>query len=94
VEAVTDSDKEQPAFICSHVLNHTSPVLLVLHEGGDWQLLCGGVHDPDEVPAVAGINHLLERDPTLHEVTDLPDEHEAERSAVGMPWRRKPLPAG
>lgn len=80
--------KELPAYICSHVFENTRPVMLVCKEDGDWQFLCGGEHDEDEIPRVVGINHLLDRDKTLYEVMDLEDGWEAEREEVGGEWKR------
>jgi hypothetical protein len=80
------SIKERPVYLCSHVFENTRPVLLVSRADGDWQFLCGGEHDK-EVPSVVGFNHLLEKDPTLAELRDLPDEWEAERAGPGLPWR-------
>jgi hypothetical protein len=79
---------ETAAFVCSHVFHDTRPVLLVSRAGGDWQLLCGGEHALDETPRVVGLEHLFERDPTLLEVRDLPDEWEAERVNMTGPWHR------
>jgi hypothetical protein len=56
---------ETAAFICGHVFDQSRPILLVSHEGGDWQFLCGGDHQPCDRPRVVGINHLLDRDPSL-----------------------------
>ena len=79
---------ELAAYVCSHVFENTRPILLVSRAGGDWQCLCGGKHDPDEVPYVIGLNHLIERDPTLSELQDLSAEWEAERANVGDTWVR------
>lgn len=84
-------DRETATFVCSHVFDNSRPVLLVARENGDWMHLCGQKHEEDEKYQVVGTEHLLERDPTLHEVVDLPDNSEAERLAVGTPWARKPL---
>ncbi len=51
-------------------------------------MLCGGEHDVNEVPKVVGIGHLLERDPSLLELMDLPDDWEAERESSNHPWKR------
>jgi hypothetical protein len=80
---------EVAAFVCSHIFDGTHPVLLVSTEDGDWQCLCGGLHDETEVPRVIGLNHLLDRDPTLREVLDLPAGCIAERPALGAPWSRE-----
>lgn len=82
---------ETPAFVCSHVFKKIKPVLLVSRVDGDWQFLCGGNHEDDELPHVVGLNHLIEQDPTLAELYDLPVNWEAERNNVGSPWRKKSL---
>jgi hypothetical protein len=83
---------ETAAFICGHVFDGSRPVLLVSHEGGDWQFLCGADHEPGDRPRVVGINHLLDRDPSLQELLDLPPDWEAERQALGTPWQRRRSP--
>jgi len=79
---------EIKAFVGSHVFENSRPVLLVLRARGDWQCLCGGEHDRKEIPFVVGLNHLVERDSTMEEIEDPPQEWEAERSAVGASWIR------
>lgn len=78
------------AYVCSHVFGHTRPVLLVARDDGDWQLLCGGTHDPEEVPRVVGLNHLTDDDPTILQVVDLPVDWEAERKSPDDQWIRMP----
>jgi hypothetical protein len=86
----SDPDQREIAtFICSHVFTSTHPVLLVAREQGDWMFLCGEMHYGDDDYHVAGRNHLLERDPTLHQVLDLDNGWEAERGFVGGPWTRR-----
>lgn len=83
-------DYHTRAFICDHIFTATRPILLVTHEeDGAWQLLCGDVHDFEvDSCRIAGIGHLLDRDPSVSEVLDLPLGHEAERSSVTGPWVR------
>ena len=83
--------RELAAFVCSHVFRDTHPVLLVARENGDWMYLCGQAHDAQEKCHVIGAEHLVERDPTLKEIQDLPDNSEAERLSVGANWARRPL---
>ena len=85
---------ELVAYICSHVFENTRPILLVSRAGGDWQCLCGGEHSSGDVPYVVGLSHLIERDHTLAELQDLPDEWEAERSNVGGHWIKTPIEPG
>lgn len=80
--------RELAAYVCSHVFENTSPVLLVAREEGDWMFLCGGEHPPNERYRVVGVDHLSTRDPSLGEVLDLAEGSEAERRAVGAPWIR------
>ena len=85
------SQPEVPAYVCSHVFRATRPVLFVSREDGDWQFLCGGSHASDETPRVVGQNHLIERDPSLSDLMDLPVEWEAERDTTESPWTRRRL---
>lgn len=83
--------REIAAFVCSHVFERRSPVLLVIHTEGDWQFLCGGEHDEEETPRVVGVTHLVDEDLGLRDVLDLPDAWEAERSSSASPWTRRPV---
>jgi len=81
---------ERAAFVCEHVFDARRQVLLVSHEGGDWQFLCGGEdHESWETARVVGIKHLFDRDASLRELFDLPVGWDAERTKVGDPWVRK-----
>ena len=83
-----DRPPELPAFICTCVFQHTRPVLLVSHEGGDWQFLCGEPHEDVEASLrVVGLNHVIEHDPTLIAMLELPNDMAAERDTVVSPWR-------
>lgn len=74
-------------FLCSHVFDEEQPVLYVSHDGdGDWQFVCGDSHDDSE-PKLVCIEHVLERDSTLHEVANLKCNHTAERETVGADWQ-------
>lgn len=77
----------QKIYVCIHVFAHTRPVNLVVHEDGDWMFLCGELHDdsPENYKAV-GVGHLLDWDPSLSEVLDLENNHEAERTASNSEW--------
>jgi len=79
---------ELAAFVCSHIFDNSRPVLLVARENGDWMYLCGKPHGDDEEYHVVGREHLIERDPTLRDTFDLPDQTEAERESVGGQWVR------
>lgn len=85
-------DKHQKAYVCTHVFSQERPVLLVDRSDGDWSLVCGDMH-PQNASAycVVGIGHILDADPTLEAILDLPPEWEAERSSVEAHWQRRPI---
>jgi hypothetical protein len=79
---------EVVAYTCAHVFGERHPVLLVSRAGGDWQCLCGGYHAAREIPLMVVLDELLERDASLTQLLDLPDEWEAERASVNEAWIR------
>ena len=72
------------------VLEGRLPVLLVQHDDEDhsWAFLCGTTND-DKDGRVIGMGNMLAKDPTLHEVADLPPGWTAWRETVGGPWSRR-----
>ncbi len=88
------SSKESAAYICEHIFEGTHPVLLVAHDDGDWQFLCGGHHEPGELPRVVGLDHILDADPSINDVLDLPVNWEAERDSPDGEWVRTPSSSG
>lgn len=84
---------EIPAYVCSHIFENSRPILLVSRAGGDWQCLCGEQHKIDEMPNVIGLNHLMDRDPSLIELQNLPADWEAERRDVRSVWIRTKIDA-
>ena len=79
---------EPPAYVCDHVFVNSHAVLLVQHEDGDWQFLCGGLHESGVLPRVVGLNHLLTRDPSLALTLGLPEGWEAARTDSSAPWQQ------
>jgi hypothetical protein len=72
--------------VCDHVWDHKHPILYVSHDGdGGWQFLCGGSHE-DAEPVVVCLEHVVDRDPTLNELSGLGCNHVARRAAVGERW--------
>ena|SRR5215469_8346863 len=74
---------------CCHVFRRERKVLFVDREGGDWQFLCGGTdHNGAKDAKWVMVRVLLEFDPSLDELGDLPPEWEAERKDLSSPWLR------
>ena len=76
------------AFICQHVADG-DPVLYVSHDdNGDWQFLCGRVHDADagERPLLVCLADAVRRDPGLNDLARLCRKHHAERASPTAPW--------
>lgn len=85
-------DHHLMVFCCEHVFRDERPVLYVCREDGDWQFLCGqGDHPASSEPVVVGVGHLVEKDPSLNQLANLPMNWEAERGSIGDAWIRTPL---
>lgn len=74
-------------FVCPHIFKSTRPILYVCREGGDLQCLCGE-YDHDEKGHLVGVGHLQERDPSICQLADLPNDWQAERKDVTAEWIR------
>lgn len=75
------------------VLEQGAPVLLVSHDDDDdggWQLLCGTTNRQEDGRA-ACFGCMVEKDPSLRALADLPAGWQARREDASSPWeRRKP----
>jgi hypothetical protein len=78
------------ALCCLHVLDKRHRVDVVFHEDdGGWQFLCAADHAAEGPEAfdIVGVEHLVERQPELDALADLPPGWMAERR--GDRWRRR-----
>ena len=76
------------AVIQRTVFENAEPARAVIHtDEGSW-LVGDGINDPNLPGAVvvAGIAHLVARDPSLAELATLPLGHIAERDSMHEPW--------
>ncbi|MGH8121728.1 MAG: hypothetical protein ACREPT_03055 [Rudaea sp.] len=76
------------SFTCSHVFENTRPVLLVVHEHGDWTFTCGCADHGTNDSHLVGVDYLVEQDPSLSGCLDIVEGFEAVRSWNGVPWLR------
>ncbi|MDQ1106336.1 DUF4262 domain-containing protein [Nocardioides zeae] len=83
------------AHVCLHVQRAERPARYVFREDGGWSFVCGeGGHDWGSEVRAAVLGRLVELDPTLAQVLDLPDEHEATRDEPGAAWVSVPSSSG
>ncbi|MGP0062733.1 MAG: hypothetical protein ACLQGP_03905 [Isosphaeraceae bacterium] len=83
-------DPEETEVICLHrILRGASSLLLVTHDedDGSWQFL-DGEHVFEEDAAVVGLGEMVQFDPSLIELADLPTGWYAWRSTLDRPWQR------
>ncbi len=76
------------AISLKRIMDGSHSILYVVHdENGDWQFL-----DGDEVfeedAATVSLKNVVELDPSITSLADLPRDWAAERSAVGQDWKR------
>jgi hypothetical protein len=76
-------------FTTTRVLDENHPILLVCHDDdGDWQFLCGTTDEPDQCRLIC-LKDIVERDPSVNDIADLPLGRRAWRENAGAEWRRE-----
>lgn len=70
------------------------PILHVSHDGDDdgWQFLGWGDACIEDGVIIC-FSHILEMDPSIRELANLPTGWHAWRRSVGEPWTREPNPS-
>ena len=80
--------KNRAVFTTRQVLEGGYPVVLVTHDHeGNWQFLCGTTDDPKDGRLV-GMATVIEKNPTILELVDLPVGWQAIRESTDRPWQR------
>jgi hypothetical protein len=79
------------AFTTQAVFERGSPILHATHELSDGAWTFIGPEGVRDDLLIMCLVHIVELDPTLTEVADLPLGWGAERSSIDGPWRRYPL---
>lgn len=76
------------------VMEQGWPLLLVTHdaeEPGGWQFLNGSGDTDDPANGIhVHVEHVIERDPSVTELADLPPGWRAWRESEDAPWVREP----
>ena len=72
-----------------HITNLAKPILQVCHYSGDdgWAFLTGEEFSMDESQLVM-LKNILEIDPSLENIVDLPSGWSAQRQSIGGSWHR------
>lgn len=83
--------KNRAVFTTKPVIHENHPILLVSHDAeGDWQFLCGTTNRPKD-GLVVSLGCIVERDPGLGKLADLPEGWRAFRKSPKSPWQREKI---
>jgi hypothetical protein len=89
-----DLSTDTGVFTTRQVMDGIKPVLEVYHDhDGDWQFLCGTTLETADLKLVC-LGCMVESDPTLGELAEMPPGWFATRLAVGAEWIQEPFEAG
>jgi len=89
IRAVSDRKRVFGAQTCSHVLEEHQPILVVSRElDGEVLAVCGGENDSASTTRVLPLDRLLDLDPALAQLADLPDGWVALRESSDDDWIR------
>lgn len=85
------ADPENVAvFTSTQVVRLRRPILHVSHddEDGAWQFHTGAQQVSASDAVIVSLSEMVEQDPSICELADLPCGWFAERDMVGSPWKR------
>ena len=81
--------KNRAVFATKPVLDGSQPILRVSHDDeGDWHFLCGTTNSTDDARIVC-LHNIVELNPSVTELADLPEGWGAIRESVNSPWQRE-----
>jgi hypothetical protein len=74
------------ALTSKYVIQHNSPIVFIAHhEDGIWEFWGKEIIDESEI-IVVSLRQIIQIDPTILEVADLPVEFNAIRESKESPW--------
>jgi hypothetical protein len=89
VRAVSDRRRIFGATACAHIAEEDKPILVLSRElNGEVLALCGGENDSPDAMHDVPLHQLLDKDPTLSLLADLPDGWAAVRDTEYDDWAR------
>lgn len=85
-----DQPRNCAAISLRQIVTEGAPVLLVSHDENDhgWQFLDGSETPSSADAVIVSMSRVVESDPTLFELADLPPGWRAWRESVNEPWVR------
>jgi hypothetical protein len=86
-----DDPKNVATVTVRQIIREGQPILLVSHDAddGSWQFLTGGRFFTGDAMLVA-LHEIVQHDPSVRELADLPLGWVATRDSAGSSWRRSP----
>ena len=84
-----DQAENVAAITTKQVLNENYPILQVVHYSDDdsWAFICGTTSESTD-GRVVGMGRIIQKDPTVKQIADLPPGWGAWREKVGGAWTR------
>lgn len=84
-----EDPKNHAVITIKRVVNDGKPILYASHDkdDGGWQFLDGGDVTQEDAMVVS-LEQIVQIDPSLKDLADLPLGWYAERTALGQPWKR------
>lgn len=83
---------ELGVFTSDRVVNGREPICLVFHhENGDWEFVTGKEEGSSEISLIH-VGHIIESDPSIAVLADLPSGWKAWRESSASDWVREPTP--
>lgn len=88
-----DQPRNCATFTMRQVMDGSEPIVLVTHDAEDhgWQFI-GRTHASMADAMLVSLEEIVQLDPTLLDVADLPPGWQALRDEVGGPWTRRKQP--
>lgn len=77
------------SFTTKYVVEGSRPILEVYHDHeGEWQFLCGTTNASADAKLVC-LGCIIERDPSIFPLADMPPGWVAYRASTDQPWSRE-----
>ncbi|HET7857400.1 MAG TPA: hypothetical protein VFL41_13165 [Gaiellaceae bacterium] len=89
-----EDPKDHTVYTTRFVLEEDRPILLVSRDpDGEWEFLCTMTDDPKDAREVS-LAFIVDQDPRVAEVADLPVAWRAFRDSPESPWLQRPFSPG